>query len=97
MFEDYGALVPLQDAAELLAKESWPALYDPDRLRDNEIPVAAAVYADDVYVESNLSMETARLVRGLRPWLTNEYEHNGLRADGGRILNRLINLTRGLD
>jgi pimeloyl-ACP methyl ester carboxylesterase len=97
MFEDYGALVPLQDAAELLAKESWPALYDPERLRDNDIPVAAAVYADDVYVESNLSMETARLVRGLRPWLTNEYEHNGLRADGGRILNRLINLTRGLD
>jgi hypothetical protein len=97
MFEDYGALAPLRGAAELLAKESWPALYDPERLRDNDIPVAAAIYAEDAYVESNLSMETARQVRGLRPWLTNEYEHNGLRADGGRILNRLINLTRGRD
>jgi hypothetical protein len=28
-------------------------------------------------------------------WLTNEYEHNGLRADGATILNRLIGLARG--
>jgi hypothetical protein len=28
-------------------------------------------------------------------WLTNEYEHNGLRADGGRILDRLIAMARG--
>jgi hypothetical protein len=27
--------------------------------------------------------------------VTNEYEHNGLRADGGRILGRLIDLARG--
>ena len=31
----------------------------------------------------------------LRPWVTNEYEHNGLRADGERILGRLIDLARG--
>jgi hypothetical protein len=95
MFEDYGALRPLQAAAEILAKQSWPALYDPERLRHNEVPVAAAVYAEDTYVESQLSLETAAAVRGLRPWLTNEYEHNGLRADGDRILSRLIDLTTG--
>jgi hypothetical protein len=27
--------------------------------------------------------------------VTSEYEHNGLRADGGRILTRLIDLARG--
>ena len=32
---------------------------------------------------------------GLRPWVTNEYEHNGLRADGERVLGRLIALARG--
>ena len=32
---------------------------------------------------------------GLRTWLTNEYEHNGLRADGSRILGRLLDLARG--
>ena len=41
------------------------------------------------------SEETAAHIRGLRPWLTNEYEHNGLRADGERVLGRLIDLARG--
>ena len=40
-------------------------------------------------------METARLIKGLRPWITNEYEHNGLRADGERVLGRLIALVNG--
>ena len=95
MFDDYAALKPLQAAAELLAKEPWPALYDAERLRTNEVPVAAAIYADDAYVLSELSLQTAGLVRGMRPWLTNEYEHNGLRADGDRILGRLIDLAHG--
>ena len=34
-------------------------------------------------------------IRGLRPWITNEFEHNGLRADGERVLGRLIDLVRG--
>jgi hypothetical protein len=34
-------------------------------------------------------------VRGLRPWVTNEYEHNGLAASGGQVLDRLIDLVRG--
>ena len=40
-------------------------------------------------------METAGQIRGLKPWITNEYEHNGLRADGERVLGRLIDLVRG--
>jgi hypothetical protein len=95
MFTDYGALAPYRAAAELLAEHEWPRLYDEDRLRDNEVPVAAAVYADDPYVDAGLSMKTAGLVRGMRPWLTNEYLHNGLRADGERILDRLIALAAG--
>ena len=95
MFEDYGALAPLREAAELLAAHEWPRLYDAERLRANEVPVAAAVYADDPYVERAFSEETAALIRGTRAWVTNEYEHNGLRADGDRILGRLIDLARG--
>jgi pimeloyl-ACP methyl ester carboxylesterase len=95
MFEDYGALAPLREAAELLAVHEWPRLYDPERLRANEVPVAAAVYADDPYVERAFSEETAALIRGTRAWVTSEYEHNGLRADGDRILGRLIDLARG--
>jgi pimeloyl-ACP methyl ester carboxylesterase len=95
MFEDYGALAPLREAADLLAAHEWPRLYDADRLAANEVPVAAAIYAEDMYVERALSEETAAHIRGLRPWLTNEYQHNGLRADGERVLGHLIDLTRG--
>ena len=95
MFEEYGSLRPLQEAADLLAEHEWPGLYDTDRLGENEVPVAAAIYAEDLYVERAFSEETAAQVRGLRPWVTNEYEHNGLRADGERVLDRLIALARG--
>jgi pimeloyl-ACP methyl ester carboxylesterase len=94
-FEDSAALAPLREAAELLAAWEWPRLYDEDRLAINDVPVAAAVYADDMYVPSELSLETARRVRGMRVWLTNEYEHNGLRVDGGRILGRLMDIAAG--
>ena len=30
MFEDYGALAPHREAAELLAEHEWPRLYDGD-------------------------------------------------------------------
>ncbi len=54
MFEEYGALAPLREAADILAGHEWPRLYDADRLRANEVPVAAAIYADDMYVERAL-------------------------------------------
>ncbi|HEX3782398.1 MAG TPA: alpha/beta fold hydrolase [Pseudonocardiaceae bacterium] len=95
MGEDFGGLAPLRAAADLLAAQDWPRLYDADVLRHNEVPCAAAVYAEDLFVESAFSMETAATVRGLRPWLTNEYEHSGLRVSGGRVLDRLIDLAAG--
>jgi pimeloyl-ACP methyl ester carboxylesterase len=95
MFEDFGALRPLREAADLLAEREWPRLYDPEQLARNDVPAAAAIYAEDPYVERVFSEETAARVRGLRPWVTSEYGHNGLRADGERILSRLIDLARG--
>lgn len=95
IFTDYSELAPLRDAAELLAAHEWPRLYDADRLRACDVPCAAAVYADDAYVDRDFSEETARLIPTMRPWLTNEYEHNGLRTDGAHILDRLIALARG--
>jgi pimeloyl-ACP methyl ester carboxylesterase len=95
MFEDYGALAPLREAAHLLAGREWPHLYDVDVLGSNEVPAAAAIYAEDMYIERSFSEETASQVRGLRTWITNEYEHNAIRVDGERVLSRLIDLTRG--
>jgi pimeloyl-ACP methyl ester carboxylesterase len=97
MFEDYGLLAPLREAAELLAEHDWPALYDPDQLARNEVPTAAAIYVNDMYVERVFSEETAAHTRHFRPWITNEYEHDGLGKDGKRVLGRLIDLVRGRD
>lgn len=95
MFEDYGALRPLREAAELLAAGPWGPLYDPARLKENTVPVAAAVYAEDMYVERAFSEETAAQIRGARVWLTNEYEHDGLRASGEHVLGRLLDMVQG--
>jgi pimeloyl-ACP methyl ester carboxylesterase len=96
MFETDGALQPLREAAELLAQRTdWPALYDLEQLRANTVPVAAAVYDEDMYVERAYSLQTARAVRGCQIWVTNEHQHNGLRADGDRVLGRLIGMVRG--
>jgi pimeloyl-ACP methyl ester carboxylesterase len=96
MFDEYERLRPLKEAAEILAAdESWPRLYDVATLRANTVPCAAAVYYDDMYVERLFSEETARDIRGIKLWVTNEYEHNGLRADGERLLDRLSGMVRG--
>jgi pimeloyl-ACP methyl ester carboxylesterase len=95
MFEEYAALAPLRDAAAALAEHEWPRLYDERRLAENEVPVAAAIYAEDMYVERAFSERTAAHIRGLRPWLTNELHHDGLRIEGDRVLGRLIGLARG--
>lgn len=94
-FDDDSELAPLRAAADLLAERQWPALYDADVLRRCDVPCSAAIYADDAYVPRAFSEETAAMIPMMRPWLTNEYEHNGLRGDGGRILDRLIGLARG--
>ena len=89
-------LRPLRGAAEILAdRDDWPVLYDPARLAATEVPAAAAVYYGDMYVDRGFSMRTARAIPGLRPWVTSEYEHDGLRVSGGKVLGRLIAMARG--
>ena len=96
MFDTYPQLQPLKEAAQILAQdESWPRLYDVERLRKNRVPVAAAVYYDDMYVHREFSEETARIVPNMKLWVTNQYEHNGLRADGEKVVERLLQMVRG--
>jgi pimeloyl-ACP methyl ester carboxylesterase len=97
MFEQIAALRPFAGAAELLATaDDWPALYDLARLAANEVPVLAAVYADDMYVDAGLSLETAATVGNVRTWVTNEHEHDGLRTSGEAVLGHLMEMASGL-
>ena len=96
MFDEYPYLRPLKDAAEVLADyDGWPKLYDVDTLRANSVPCVAAVYYNDMYVERAFSEETARDIRGIKLWVTNEYEHNGLRSYGEKVLGRLLDMLHG--
>jgi hypothetical protein len=96
LFDEYQGLRPFKEAAErLAAEEAWPPLYDVGALGQNQVPCAAAIYYDDMYVARQYSEETAATIRGMRTWVTNEFEHNGLRADGERLLERLLTLARG--
>ena len=96
MFDEYGYLRPLKEAAEILAShEGWPRLYDTAALQANTVPCVAAVYYDDMYVERTLSEETASNIQGIKLWLTNEYEHNGLRSYGEKVLGRLLDMLHG--
>ncbi|MEV6283950.1 alpha/beta fold hydrolase [Kribbella sp. NPDC051770] len=89
MFEEIRALVPFRGAVELLARRTeWSPLYDLDRLAANEVPVAAAVYFDDMYVDSGLQLETAAAVGNLHAWVTNEFEHDGIGS--GKVFPYLV-------
>lgn len=88
-------LRPYREVADALAEHPWPKLYFPEKLAECDVPVAASVYTRDVYVPLEHSLETAAMIRGCRPWVTSEFEHNGLRSHGDRILDRLIGLAAG--
>ncbi|MGP9528404.1 alpha/beta fold hydrolase [Arthrobacter sp. S41] len=92
------ALRPLEDVARILAEhEHFAPLYDLDVLAENTVPVAAAVYHDDVYVDRELSLRTASQVAGLQTWVTDEYHHDGIGDDGPAIFRRLLAMTNGED
>ncbi|MFC4587544.1 alpha/beta hydrolase [Sphaerisporangium corydalis] len=92
MFEEIRELRPFRPAMERLAGRDWPPLYDPDRLAANEVPVVAAVYYDDMYVDAGLQLATAARVGNTQAWVTNEFEHDGVAGD--RVFPHLTELMR---
>lgn len=96
MFDEVAELRGLAGAAHrLAAKTDWGPLYDPERLARNEVPLAAAVYYDDMYVPRELSLDSARRIPGVRTWVTNAHEHDALRVGGAEIFERLLGMVRG--
>ena len=93
-FESDPVLRPLEETARILAEhEDWGQLYDLETLAGNTVPVAAAVYTDDVYVDRDLSIATAHAVAGLKVWETNEFHHDGIGDEGAMIFAKLLEMT----
>ncbi|CRH62580.1 Proline iminopeptidase [Chlamydia trachomatis] len=94
-FDEDPFLRPFAKACDILAtRTDWPAVYIPEVLTQNTVPVAASVYYDDMFVPRELSLDTAATIRGARTWITNEYQHDGLRASGTNVIDHLFELVR---
>jgi hypothetical protein len=93
MFDVYPELKKLKAVGEALAQEKdWPMLYDEEQLKKNEVPIYAAVYVDDMYVDFDLSIETAGKIKGCKTYITNTMYHNALRAKSDDVLKELFAL-----
>ena len=89
MFDEDPALASFRAAEELLMDDiEFDRIYDPVRLAQNTVPLYAAVYHDDLYVDSSLQLDTLSRVGASHAWITNEYEHDGLAR--GPVLEHLL-------
>ncbi|KAL7901388.1 Alpha/Beta hydrolase protein [Trichoderma sp. SZMC 28014] len=92
-FETYPELIPLRAVADKLASTNdWPALYDIDQLRKNKVPVYAASFIHDMYVDYGLARDTANLIPGVKTFETNVMYHNALRAKAEEVIQHLFSL-----
>ena len=59
------------------------------------MPLQAAVYFDDLYVDSGLQLDTLSRVGASHAWVTNEFEHDGLH--GSAVFKHIFDeaLNRG--
>jgi len=96
MFDEYNCLKQFKKVAQQLAEYSdWPTLYDAGVLKKNTVPCVGTIYHGDLYVDRVMAEQTAKTIRGCKYWLTNEYEHDGLRQDGEVVLDRLLAMLKG--
>lgn len=96
MFEEDPALKPFAAAMDVLMEDTrFGGLYDTDRLAANTVPLQAAVYFDDLYVDATLQLDTLSRVGASHAWVTNEFEHDGLH--GNKVFAHLFSeaLSRG--
>ena len=58
--------------------------------------MTAAVYYDDMYVDAG-PVHAHRAGGGQRrTWVTNEWQHDGVRVSGGGVLARLMDIAKGV-
>lgn len=93
MFEDYPELAKVQDVASLVAADAdWPPLIDMEQLAKNEVPVYAASYVEDMYVDHDYSRETAKAIKGCKTFETNVFFHDALRSRMDEVLKQAFAL-----
>ena len=111
MAQDYAELsgYGLTQVVEALhAKTDWGPLYNATHMKQvlgssatSTIPksrAASAMYFDDLYVDFDCSQKvTARggPLEKVKVYVTNEYQHSGLRDDGAGLFTKLHGMAMG--
>lgn len=96
MYEQQATLRPFREAMNVLMEDThFGRIYDEEQLRSNDVPLQAAVYFDDMYVDSGMQLDTLSRVGHAHYWVTNEFEHDGLH--GSMVFRHLYEeaLNRG--
>ncbi|MFJ5957695.1 alpha/beta fold hydrolase [Paenarthrobacter sp. NPDC092416] len=94
-FEQDPALRPLRDVAHHLAQRAdWPSLYNSEALAANQVPTAAVMYTEDMFVPYAGSTKTAARIGNFSAIPTNKYQHDGIRQDGAELLDQLLAKVR---
>ncbi|KAL2022823.1 hypothetical protein VTK56DRAFT_4639 [Thermocarpiscus australiensis] len=93
-FDTSPELARMKEAAETLAAaDDWDEdLYDQGQLRRNEVPVYAASYINDMYVDFDFARETASLINGIKVLETNSLYHDAVRSKADEVINQLFKL-----
>jgi pimeloyl-ACP methyl ester carboxylesterase len=92
-FVDYSELQGLKEVADILhAKNDWSDLYDLDMLKQNDVPVYAAVYTEDLYVPLDLSLTTASIIKRCKTLITNQLYHDAIRGKADDVLKAIFAL-----
>jgi len=92
-------------AHALATKDDWGLLYDADHMKKmlavdgtGRSKAAAAVYYEDMYVDFDACMTVCKRggpLENCQVWISNEYQHSGLRDDGATIFNKLLGMAKG--
>lgn len=89
-------------ANALADKNDWGQLYNTDHIKkalsmeSGKSKAAAAVYYDDMYVDFDASMKVIKVLdENIKVWITNDYQHSGLRDDGAFIIAKLMGMVKG--
>ena len=92
-FDTYSELLKMKGVADILAKATdWGTLYDIPTLEQNTVPVYAASYVDDMYVDYYLAKQTAAKIKGIKTFETNIMYHDAIRAKDEAVFSQLFTL-----
>lgn len=85
MFEEFEALRPLKEAADILARKAdWPQLYQLETLERNSVPVAGATYYEDMYVDFELAQVCSEFSS-----LVSDYHQQGRGVAGHMLVHKV--------